>query len=355
MTRQIIDGVAYDTDMSELVCEGDDGHSLETFWWLYRTANGAWFSRISDCNGRDDWRLLSDRQARVWLEKDANSLVEKYFGRMPDVQPIIEVNQFSRRAVYAAVKVLGEGHSHGTLTEVLLGWGPEVNSRCNPGNSMVHRTNALMQFYDEDQGRKTFDGDLLSEEIVKEAVRLSARREEKSDLQSALLRALNLDGFSVRHGDIIRTLPGELELPEAENEITRLLRKHQFITLQGHLDQAFRNHSTGDWAAANSQLRCFCEGMFNEIALKLAADATSLPRSEDKRALLGKIGFFSTDLNEWSADGKNFVNGLFKRLHPEGPHPGLSDEEDSTFRRHIVLIAARLFLVRMDKTLSARS
>ena len=39
-------------------------------------------------------------------------------------------------------------------------------------------------------------------------------------------------------------------------------------------------------------------------------------------------------------------NGLFNRLHPEGNHPGLSDEDDSTFRLHIVIIVARLLLRR---------
>ena len=58
--------------------------------------------------------------------------------------------------------------------------------------------------------------------------------------------------------------------------------------------------------------------------------------------------FISRELNEWSDDGKNFVNGTFKRVHPQGSHPGLSDEEDCTFRLHLVLLVARLFLRRLN-------
>ena len=50
----------------------------------------------------------------------------------------------------------------------------------------------------------------------------------------------------------------------------------------------------------------------------------------------------------WSNDGKNLVNGVLKRLHPQGSHPGLSDEEDCTFRLHLVLVLARFFLRRLD-------
>jgi hypothetical protein len=54
-------------------------------------------------------------------------------------------------------------------------------------------------------------------------------------------------------------------------------------------------------------------------------------------------------LNEWDDDGKGFINGLVKRLHPQGPHPGLSDEDDSTFRLHVVLLTATLLLRRFAR------
>ena len=51
--------------------------------------------------------------------------------------------------------------------------------------------------------------------------------------------------------------------------------------------------------------------------------------------------------NEWTQDGKNYINGLFKMLHTEGSHPGLSDEDHCTFRLHLVLVTTRTFLRRL--------
>lgn len=59
------------------------------------------------------------------------------------------------------------------------------------------------------------------------------------------------------------------------------------------------------------------------------------------------IGFLAVDRNEWTQDGKNYFNGLFKMLHTDGSHPGLSDEDHCTFRLHIVLVTARTFLRRL--------
>jgi len=43
-----------------------------------------------------------------------------------------------------------------------------------------------------------------------------------------------------------------------------------------------------------------------------------------------------------------FLQGLWKRLHPQGSHPGLSDEEDSTFRLHLMILTASYYLKRLD-------
>jgi hypothetical protein len=69
--------------------------------------------------------------------------------------------------------------------------------------------------------------------------------------------------------------------------------------------------------------------------------------SENRRRLLADIGFLKEDRNEWTQDGKNYINGLFKMLHSEGSYPGLSDEDHCTFRLHVVLVTARTFLRRL--------
>jgi hypothetical protein len=91
----------------------------------------------------------------------------------------------------------------------------------------------------------------------------------------------------------------------------------------------------------------------NDIAERLdQAAASRTPLGYARRQLLAKLPapFLFESLNEWNSDGKNFIEGVFKRLHPHGSHPGLSDEEDATFRLHLVLIVARLLLRRFNSS-----
>ena len=263
--------------------------------------------------------------------------------------------RFSRKTVIAAVEVMeGALQGHADLTREFLKFGDELNAKCNPG-SLKDRFNHLIKFYIADPEGTTDDGQLLQDAIVERAASLLpltddfAEAPNYTDKQQAFLRALSLDGFTVNERVIHAALPEVIGLPQAQNDVFRLLLAHGFNTPKGHLDQALENHATGNWAAANSQLRSFFEGLLDEIAIKLDSTAEFLATSENRRAKLARDGFIYVDFNEWHDRGKGFIQGLWNRLHPSGSHPGLSDEDDSTFRLHIVLLTTRLLLVRFDK------
>jgi hypothetical protein len=64
---------------------------------------------------RDEWKLLSPAAAQQWLERSANHLVEKYFGKMPEVAPMtgpFPVTPFLIKALADVVT----GGSNGDLT-----------------------------------------------------------------------------------------------------------------------------------------------------------------------------------------------------------------------------------------------
>lgn len=87
--RRIFDGTAYDTDTAELIVErGGHEHTPENVGRLYRTRNGAYFLWAQYLTPgyrvAKDITPFSDEQAKKWLEANANELVEKYFGRMPE-------------------------------------------------------------------------------------------------------------------------------------------------------------------------------------------------------------------------------------------------------------------------------
>lgn len=258
---------------------------------------------------------------------------------------------FTRPTLIAAVELF-ERHTQASFNQAMLRLGLQnsvpstdnvsVAKKCfHFGHHVIQNTESQV---DTLEGRMT-----LGEAVVREAVRLMQPRYD-DPLQQNFARGLSRDGF-VLTGDLARpiraALPSEIQLPEADDEVHKLLRHFGFLTPLGHLDQAIDAHTRGDWAACNSQLRTFLEGLLDDISVKIDPTAASLASSANKRDRLGQLGFLVPSWGEWSSDGKNYVNGLFKMLHTQGSHPGLSDEDHSTFRLHLVLVTGRTLLRRI--------
>ena len=219
------------------------------------------------------------------------------------------------------------------------------------GLSIENKANTLTSFVIENPSLQTAEGKRLDDEIVERTVVVPPQFG-----RTALTRALARDGFTLmKDGSLMANLPEVADLPMANDELNALLDEMKMPVAKDHLRQAIKNHADGDWAAANSQLRSFLEDLFNRVSIRLdTIKGSESLNSENRRTRLAKIDppFLLESLGEWSNDGKNFVNGLFKRLHPEGSHPGLSDDEDCTFRLHMVLIIGRHYLRRAKNLIS---
>lgn len=258
---------------------------------------------------------------------------------------------FTRPTLVAAVEV-HQAHGQASFNLMILRLGLENEIPSDTSLAIAKKCGILGRIAMSEGTRQvdTLDGPVsLAEAIVREALPFLARERPEDH---RLVRGLARDGFVVEWLDgeprLRAALPEQLQLPATDDEVHALLATLGLRTSAGHLAQAIDAHTRGDWAAANSQLRTFIESLFDEIAFVAEPSrAPFLPTSENRRALLAEIGFLATDRNEWTADGKNFINGLFKMLHTDGSHPGLSDEDHSTFRLHVVLVTARAFLRRI--------
>jgi hypothetical protein len=265
-----------------------------------------------------------------------------------------EATRFSRRTIMAAIEVL-DGLSQAEFSRLLRHYGPVCTSRVRGEEvSLKKRLNDLADLLDEDPSTRIDGGDLLRDAIVEKAVsRVPDAPEWAPENEwpphASLRRALRMDGFDIKGGQLARSLPNDLRLPKAEDEVQVLLKKFGLTTAAGHLREALEAHARGSWSAANGQLRNVLDAIFDGLAEKVDPTAAGLASGQPRRAKLAAAGFISKDLNEWTDDGRGFVNGLMSRLHPHGAHPGLSNEEDSTFRLHTVLLTARLFLKRFEK------
>ena len=266
---------------------------------------------------------------------------------------------FSRKTVLAVTDIIAVwGHSHLSRFELEHG----LEDKGLPGGSRRDRANGIARYLLSNPDGIEEDGRSLIDAVVEEVAQCAISDCNRyggfqfdifRQSYPVLFRALDRDGFTVEDGHLRRALPQALDLPQADDEVHALLGAYGFDVPTGHLDQGIAAHSRGDWAAANAQFRPFVEGLFDEIAATLAGGGPLPPTGEPRRQWLAQLNppFFFDSLNEWRTDGKGFFQTFYRRLHPQGAHPGLSDEEDSTFRLHLVLLISRLILPRLRQRL----
>lgn len=264
--------------------------------------------------------------------------------------------QFTRATILAATRSMAEW-GHAAIDGFALEHSLEIVA---VGYSRANKINALSTYLLrnpdllDEEGRNL--NDAVVSALVAKAIEICQRGyplefdpEAFQQQYPALQSCLERNGFTVQDGTLRRALPELLDLPKADDEVHTLLDHYGFTISKGHLDQGIAAHARGDWAAANAQFRPAIETLFDAIAEHLAGGAQLPAAGNQRRIWLAKRNppFLLGDLNEWADDGSGFIQAFFRRLHPAGAHPGLSDEEDSTFRLHTVLLVARLLLRRI--------
>ncbi len=275
----------------------------------------------------------------------------------------IEQLRFSRPTIVEAIEILSEILTHAQFSWFLLRCGPDLGRLAGDEVTPIPKRRVkLLQWYDAHPGHICDDRSPLGVKLVQEAViELGRRRmpyltgadDPDEPKREALGRALARDGYSIEGDELRAMLPVDLGLPSARDELMSSLDKHGFTDAVGHLKQALDAHTGAQWASANAQMRSFVDSLFDTIAERLDPSASTLPSGQQRRSKLAALNFFDRDLNEWSDNGGGYINGLTKRLHPQGAHPGLSDADDSTFRLHTVLLVALFFMRRFDRFGSA--
>ena len=281
------------------------------------------------------------------------------------------MSEFNRMTVVAAAEVVSSFQSHSDMEVLEVQWG--IAGRCSASSKSARVADWARITCEEDIDVLTEGGQVhLSRALVEMAIS-SPEHKQRSATWRKLVAGLRFDGFEVRKTQeevasdayclserteaivqLVRMLPSdvpELDFREAESEVTLLLDRHGFTVATEHLTHAISAFSRGEWASANGELRNFYESYLDEIATGLGY--TGSGDGKAKRDYLGKLQppFLLADYNEWHSNNQKpqYVQGLMSRMHPHGGHPGLSEEEDATFRLQISLVTARLFLRRFDQ------
>jgi len=281
------------------------------------------------------------------------------------------MDEFNRMTVTAAANVISDFHSHSDMEVLAVEWG--IAGRCSASSKSARVSDLARIACEEEIEVITERGQVHLSRAVVEVAIAAPERTRRSAHWRKLVAGLRLDGFEVHRTqaevdpgdswqskrnetkvDLVRMLPSDvpdLDLRRAESEVTLLLDRHGFTVAKAHLTQAVSAFSRGEWSSANGELRKFYESYLNEIAASLGYAGSG--DSKARRDYLGNCQppFLLVDYNEWNLNNQKpqFVQGLMSRMHPHGGHPGLSEEEDATFRLQISLVTARLFLRRFDR------
>jgi hypothetical protein len=281
------------------------------------------------------------------------------------------MTEFNNMTIVAATEVVAEFKSHGDMSVLEIQWGIVGNSASKSARvaSWAQRATAL------DVPQVMTENGLvhLARAIVETAIKAPPGA-RASDVWKKFIAGLRFDGFEVIETQVpppasapwqssptivtlSRMLPVDipgLVFREAESEVNILLLESGFAVAKGHLERAVSSFQRGEWSSANGELRNFYESYLNEIAVYLGCNIQQ--DSKAKRDFLGHLQppFLLTEYNEWNENNQKpqYIQGLMSRMHPHGGHPGLSEEEDATFRLQITLVTARLLLRRFRQRLN---
>lgn len=261
---------------------------------------------------------------------------------------------FSRPTIMDIMNLLSNIKSHSELNTYCYRYGIEEYST---GNNKEQRTFNIGKYLFENPSREGILGDNLQFEIVEDIVSAVVARGYEYDINEdefrnypQLRRLLLKDGFVIRDGKLRRVFDSEIDFNKNDSLLEELLKKHNLDIALGHYNQANNAFTRGDWAACNSQLRSYTEELMNKIAEKITG--TTFDSSQAAKIALSKVTppIFYKGLNEWLDNGQGYFETFWKRLHPEGSHPGLSDENDSIFRFNLVQISTMEILRRYDES-----
>ncbi|MBI2272263.1 MAG: hypothetical protein HYU70_00575 [Bacteroidetes bacterium] len=171
----------------------------------------------------------------------------------------------------------------------------------------------------------------------------------------ALCHYLKIDGYVVDGRTIRQLLVSEFQEAATETELTRLLDHFGFDIAKGHLTRGRNCLTTENWSGANGEFRKFVEQLMVDLANKLLPGRDCQGVAQAIQLLSQSITppFLSAELNEVEHDDFKhpFIITLWKRLHPEGGHRGLSSEDEGIFRLHLVVAFGYHLLKRLNKRL----
>lgn len=227
----------------------------------------------------------------------------------------------------ALIRVIAQqGHSDISLLAIELGLDGKA-----VGSNRLDRTIALVHALEESQVPE--DAAALLLDLA--AAQLSSAREwqlENDARLQALVRNLAVDGYAFEDGKLLPASPAPIALQEAISVLEQDLEALGLGVALNHYQQAVDNYINGNWEAANGQVRSFLEDLFISLCQLHRNKAL-----DDPGAALQHL--YNTG---WLDKGEyNHYRHFWDDIQDNGPHHGLSSDDEGLFRLHYATAVAR--------------
>jgi hypothetical protein len=244
--------------------------------------------------------------------------------------------RFSRRTLASLARVISEYNTNSDLDALAYEFGKEDSA---VGSSKIARCVSFVKAVEKECAETCEDRQII-DIIEKTLSLLNEWQFENSGLVSGLLASLQIDGFHFSNGVIMPTTPEPASLGPILSQLEQDLSSYELKVASRHYSQACENLADGNFEAANGQVRSFLENLFVTVC-----DKTSGKNFKDPGAALQHLKQIDKiDASEW-----NNFRGFWDSCQSNGPHHGLSTNEEAIYRLHMATAIARYLLYKFSQ------
>ena len=242
--------------------------------------------------------------------------------------------RLSRRTLASLARVIDEVYTHTEIDTLAYEMNREP-AAVRPNK--LAKARGLVEALERDAESKNQDGELvdLIFRVLDAAGEWSRTNKE---VVAGLEASASIDGFAFTESGLV---PNTVEPAQLAPQITLLeisLQEFGLAVAQRHYEQSTDSLARGAFEAANGQLRSFLEDLF----VTFGELRTKKSFSEPSAALQHLRDLGVLDNAEWS-----MCRALWTMCQTNGPHRGLTSEQEAIFRLQISTAVARFLLAKL--------
>ena len=234
----------------------------------------------------------------------------------------------TRRTLARLMEAVAEQSSHAEISNLYFEFAVD-DSDPGDGNNKLTRSRELVRAIEA--GR----AEIAADEAFVDLANRVLDREYARERHTALLASLAVDGFEWGADGLVPSMPIPAQPAPEVSALETDLTNHELRVAATHYRQAIDNFVDGNFEAANGQLRSFLEALFRSVGV--SAGAQDNVGADAAVVYLRRQGVLDDAESQ-------FLRGLWSGAQDNGPHAGLTNEEEARFRLHTATAAARYLL-----------